>query len=177
MGYAYDLGYNGVTRRGAGVIDNTIFSVMGNEDFSHDLFHDYSYRIRTGRRNGAAEEGIAYSWGNAYYVDGQGGTITMSELVPDLRNYMSAHSGVSLLALFREGGDGFSPLAPEVSARNTIAALLSDEVERRKGVEGIRELINCGAGDDNYFVKLNELIGVNPANFDVRVRVLVDGFK
>jgi hypothetical protein len=176
MGYAYDLGYNGVTRRGAGVIANTIFSVMNNEDFSHDLFHDYSYRIRTGRRNGAAEEGIAYSWGNAYYVDGQGGTIMMSELVPDLRKYLSAHSGVTLLALFREGGDGFSPLAPEVSARNTIAALLSDAVERQKGVEGIKQLINCGAGDDNYFVKLNELIGVNPANFEVSVRVLIDGF-
>jgi hypothetical protein len=176
LGYAYDLGYNGVTRRGAGVIANTIFSVMNNEDFSHDLFHDYSYRIRTGRRNGAAEEGIAYSWGNAYYVDGQGGTITMSELVSDLRTYMSAHSGVSLLALFREGGDGFSPLAPEVSARNTIAALLSDAVERQKGVAGIKQLINCGAGDDNYFVTLNELIGVNPANFDVSVRVLIDGY-
>ncbi len=176
MGYGYDLGYNGVTRRGAGVIANTIFSVMNNEDFSHDLFHDYSYRIRTVRRNGAAEEGIAYSWGNAYYVDGQGGTITMSELVPDLRKYMSAHSGVSLLSLFREGGDGFSPLAPEVSARNTIAALLSDEVERKKGVSGIRQLINCGPGDDNYFVALNELIGVNPANFDMSVRVLLDGF-
>jgi hypothetical protein len=177
MGYAYDLGYNGVTRRGAGVIANTIFSVMNNEDFSHDLFHDYSYRIRTGRRNGAAEEGIAYSWGNAYYVDRQGGTITMSELVPDLRKYLSAHSGVTLLALFREGGDGFSPLAPEVSARNTIAALLSDAVERQKGVEGIKQLINCGAGDDNYFVTLNELIGVNPANFEVSVRVLIDGFN
>ena len=177
MGYAYDRGYNGVTRRGAGVIANTIFSVMNNEDFSHDLFHDYSYRIRTVRRNGAAEEGIAYSWGNAYYVDGRGGTITMRELVPDLRAYLSAHSGVSLLALFRAGGDGFSLLAPEVSGRNTIAALLSDEVEREKGVAGIRQLINCGPGDDNYFVALNELIGVNPANFDVKVRGLLDGFK
>ena len=177
MGYSYDLGYNGVTRRGAGVIANTIFSVMNNEDFSHDLFHDYSYRIRTGRRNGAAEEGIAYSWGNAYYVDAQGGTITMSELVPDLRKYVSAHSGVPLLTLFREGGDGFSVLAPEVSARNTIAALLADAVERQKGVEGIKQLINCGAGDDNYFVKLNELIGVNPANFEVKVRGLLDGTK
>ena len=129
------------------------------------------------RRNGAAEEGIAYSWGNAYYVDAQGGTITMSELVPDLRKYMSAHSGVPLLTLFREGGDGFSVLAPEVSARNTIAALLADAVERQKGVEGIKQLINCGAGDDNYFVKLNELIGVNPANFEVKVRGLLDGAK
>ena len=177
MGYAYDLGYNGVTRRGAGVIANTIFSVMGNEDFSHDLFHDYSYRIRTVRRNGAAEEGIAYSWGNAYYVDGRGGTITMEQLVPDLRAYVSAHPGISLLGLFREGGDGFSHLAPEVSGRNTIAALLSDEVEREKGVAGIRQLINCGPGDDNYFVALDALIGVNAANFEVKVRGLMEGFK
>lgn len=177
LGYGYDRGYNGVTNRGAGVIANTIFSVMNNEDFSHDLFHDYSYKIRTVRRNGAAEEGIAYSWGNAYYVDGKGETITMKELVPDLRRYVAAHGGVTLLALFREGGDGFSPLAPEVSARNTIAALLSDEVERQKGVAGIKQLINCGPGDDNYFVRLNELIGVNPANFELTVRGLMDAFR
>jgi hypothetical protein len=177
LGYTYDIKSNGVTRRGAGVIANTIFSVMNNEDFSHDLFHDYSYRVRTARRNGAAEEGIAYSWGNAYYVDGQGETITLTELVADLRRYVAVHAGVGLLALFREGGVGFSPLAPEVSARNTIAALLSDEVEREKGVAGIRQLINCGAGDDNYFVTLDQLIGVNPANFDVRARALLDGFK
>jgi hypothetical protein len=177
LGYGYDLGFNGVTRRGAGVIANTIFSVVNNEDFSHDLFHDYSYKIRTVRRNAAAEEGIAYSWGNAYYVDGKGETITMKELVPDLRRYMAAHSGVSFLELFREGVGGFSALAPEVSARNTIAALLSDEVERQKGVEGIKQLINAGPGDDNYFVRLNELIGVTPANFEVKVRALIDEFK
>ena len=177
LGYTYDIKSNGVTRRGAGVIANTIFSVVNNEDFSHDLFHDYSYRVRTARRNSAAEEGIAYSWGNAYYVDDRGETITMAELVPDLRRWVAAHAGVGLLELFREGGVGFSLLAPEVSARNTIAALLSDEVEREKGVAGIRQLINCGAGDDNYFVALNELIGVNPANFDATVRALLDVFK
>ncbi len=99
------------------------------------------------------------------------------EFVPDLRRYMAAHSAITLLEMFREGGGGCSPLAPEVSARNTIAALLAEEVERQKGVAGVKELINCGAGDDNYFVELNELIAVNPANFEEKVHALVDRFR
>lgn len=42
MGYTYDLSAAGKTRDGYGVEANTIFATMGNEDFSHDLFHFYA---------------------------------------------------------------------------------------------------------------------------------------
>jgi hypothetical protein len=57
MGYEYRATSNGKTRNGYGVVANTIFSVMHNEDFSHDLFHYYSAKIRSNEENWYAEEG------------------------------------------------------------------------------------------------------------------------
>lgn len=45
LGYEYDLDSNGKTRDGYGVDAKTIFSIMNNEDFSHDIFHFYSAKF------------------------------------------------------------------------------------------------------------------------------------
>jgi hypothetical protein len=177
MGYTYDQGAAGKTRDGYGVEANTIFATMGNEDFSHDLFHFYAEKIRTSKRNSAAEEGIAYSWGNAYYTSTKGEMISQRELMPDLRKYLAQHPDASLLELFSKNVRGFSLLAREASIRSTIASLLSDEVEKRRGIAGIKQLINCGGGDDNYFIRLNELIGVNRTNFNEKVLALINAYQ
>lgn len=73
LGYEYDAESNGKTKEGFGVDASNIFSIMNNEDFSHDLFHYYSSKIRGDlKRNRTVEEGIAYSWGNAYYTNANG---------------------------------------------------------------------------------------------------------
>jgi hypothetical protein len=61
--------------------------------------------------------------------------------------------------------------------RSLLASLISDEVERRKGITGIKALIDCGRGDDSYFKAVNQLIGVNVANFDVEVKRLLEAYK
>lgn len=176
MGYTYDQSAAGKTRDGYGVEANTIFATMGNEDFSHDLFHFYAEKIRTNKRNSAAEEGIAYSWGNAYYTSTKGEMISQRELIPHLRSYLSTHPETSALEVFSKNVRGFSPLAREASLRSTIASLLSDEVEKRKGIPGVIQLINCGAGDDNYFKCLDALIQVNRDNFNEKVSALLNAY-
>jgi len=177
MGYTYDWSAAGRTRDGYGVEANTIFATMGNEDFSHDLFHFYAEKIRTNKRNSAAEEGLAYSWGNAYYTSAKGEMIGQRELIPHLRTYLSTHPETSALEVFSKNVRGFSPLAKEASLRSTIASLLSDEVEKRKGIPGVIELINCGAGDDNYFKCLDTLIQVNRTNFNEKVLALMKAWQ
>lgn len=103
--------------------------------------------------------------------------ISQRELVPDLRKYLAQHPDSSLLTLFSKNVRGFSPLAREASIRSTIASLLSDEVEKRRGIAGVKQLINCGAGDDNYFIRLNELIQVNRANFNESVWALIKAYQ
>lgn len=178
LGYEYDMESNGKTRDGYGVISKTIFSIMNNEDFSHDIFHFYSAKIRGGiKRNSTTEEGIAYSWGNAYYTKADGEMIEQKELIHYLKSYLKENPKTSLLELFNKNTKIFNQLAPEISVKSTISSLLCDEVERKKGTDGIKELIKCGRGDDIFFKVLNDLIAINQTNFDVEVMKLVEQYN
>jgi len=174
LGCEYDIESNGETRDGFGVVAKTIFSIMNNEDFSHDIFHFYSAKIRGDiMRNRTAEEGIAYSWGNAYYTKADGEMIEQKELIHNLKIYLNENPYASLLDLFNKNTKIFNHLASEISVKSTISSLLCDEVERQKGIDGIKALIKCGRGDDNYFKTVNDLIAINQTNFDTEVMRLI----
>ncbi|MEP6613760.1 MAG: hypothetical protein ABJA76_17785 [Mucilaginibacter sp.] len=174
LGYAYDSEAAGHENDGVGPTGGYIFSIMHNEDFSHDVFHFYAEKVRTRSRNGAAEEGIAYSWGNAYYTDEHGEMMSQGQLVKLLKQYLQQNSGGDLLGLFYKN----PPVLPfKTKVRSLLASLISDEVERRKGIAGIKTLIDCGGGDDNYFMAVNKLIGINAANFDVEVKRLLENYN
>jgi len=174
LGYQYNSEWAGITNEGYGVDAGCIFSIMHNEDFSHDLFHYYSAKIRTKERNSAAEEGIAYSWGNAYYADENGEMITQQQLVKQFKLYVRDNPNISYLELFRKNPPVFESQA---KVRALIASLICDEVERQKGVEGIEVLINCGRGDDNFFTTTNNLIGLNRDNFNAKVAGLLNRYQ
>jgi len=173
LGYAFYLPSAGKTRGGYGVDCHTIFAINHNEDFSHDLIHYYVARIRKNSRNSAAEEGLAYYWGNAYYTDSAGRMIGMDAMVSALKTYLAVHPDADFLTLFRENKLPFPGLAKEVAVKSMIAALFCREIERTKGMDGIRQLVNCGKGDENYFHSLNELTGIDTVNFNDRVKRLL----
>jgi hypothetical protein len=178
LGYEYDLESNGKTRDGYGVDGNNIFSIMNNEDFSHDVFHFYSGKLRNQKKgNRTVEEGIAYSWGNAYYTDSNGKMIEQRTLIAFLKHYLKENTTISLFQLFSEDPKIFNSLASEISIKSAIASLLCDEVEHRKGLEGIKELIMCGRGDAIFFETLNKLVAINQTNFDVEVKKLVLAYQ
>lgn len=178
LGYEYDLESNGKTRDGYGVEAKTIFSTMNNEDFSHDVFHYYSSKIRGDvQRNRTVEEGIAYSWGNAYYTKANGEMIEQKELVQDLKSYLKTKPKPNLFQLFTQDTKIFEKLPAEISVKSTISSLLCDEVERKKGINGIKKLIKSGRGDDNFFKTLNDLISINQTNFNSEVSKLVTQYK
>ncbi len=179
IGFQYDRESNGMTRDGYGVDDGVIFSIMNNEDFSHDIFHYYSGKInRREDRNGITEEGVAYSWGNAYYTDPAGEMIEQRALVEALAQYLAANPGASARELFENNRKIFD-LAPEASALSTISSLICDEVERREGMPGLLELINCGRKDamDRYFETIDRLVGINRGNFNERVGELIERYE
>jgi hypothetical protein len=174
LGYGYDGESAGSISDGYGVDTHTIFSIMHNEDFSHDTFHYYTAKIRKNARNSAAEEGIAYSWGNAYYTDEHGEMISQKQLVPKLKEYLLQHPQASLLELFSKNP---MILTGQLKVRSLIASLICDEVERKQGIAGIKDLINCGRGDDNYFTVVNKFTGINTSNFNERVGALLENYK
>ncbi len=179
LGLEYSSKYNGNYRNGYGVDSNTIFSVMGNEDFSHDIFHYYSGKIHKRKnRNWIAEEGIAYLWGNAYYTDKNGEMITLQKLVQSLKEYLNNNPDVSLFDLFENNPKLFNDIAPEVSVRSTIAGVIAHEIENKKGMQGVIKLINAGNSDliPNFLSVTDKEIGINKENFNRNVKKLVYNF-
>jgi hypothetical protein len=131
------------------------------------------YKVRKGPRNGYAEEGVAYYWGNAYYTDSLGRMITLGRLKEDLRTYLSAHPGMDLLAAFRQNQRGLFGPAKEVSMRSVLSGIIAEWVDRKYGTEGVLKLLNCGAGEENYFAVTQSLTDITPANFNIRIRELL----
>ncbi|MGC4128265.1 MAG: hypothetical protein QM564_01615 [Bergeyella sp.] len=177
LGYDYDLASNGKTRNGYGVDGKTIFSVMHNEDFSHDLFHYYSAKIRKNKPNRNAEEGVAYIWGNAYWTKSDGENITQKELVSSLKNYLKQNPETSLIELFDKNPKILNELADEVSVKSTLAGLICDDIERKKGTDGIITLLNCGSGEENFFNATKKLVNIDRSNFNTELMKLINDYK
>ncbi len=187
MGLDYNAKSIGIIRDGYGVIaDEYIFSVMNNEDFSHDLFHYYSGRIHdSSTRNWVAEEGLAYSWGNAYYTRDDGEMAEQKELLELLKQYLSQNINLDLLELlennFWSDKSGiYEHLAPDFNVGRLISSLICDEVYRKHGMEGTNRLISCGSNPNHFDSFLNitdQLIGLNRSNFNKKVKRLISDFR
>lgn len=176
LGIEYDVLVNGEYRDGSGVDEKTIFAITGNEDFSHDVFHYYSEKIRTEKRNYPADEGFAYLWGNAYYTDKANNMIYVDQLVVELRKYIQQNPDVDLLELFNKRPYIFTEPAPELNIKSLLSALICNDVEKKHGLEGVKKLLNCGRGDDNFFKVTKELIGLERSNFNTEVMSLIEQF-
>ncbi|MEL7222419.1 MAG: hypothetical protein AAGJ93_13945, partial [Bacteroidota bacterium] len=162
--------------------DDVIFSVMNNEDFSHDLFHYYSGTIHDRSvRNWITEEGIAYSWGNAYYTRKDGEMAEQKELTQVLKQYLSQNKDINLLTLFENNfwtdtSGIYEQLAPDFNVARLIASLVCDEVYNQHGMKGLNKLLTIGARPnhfDPFFQSINDLIGVNRNNFHEKVSQLI----
>jgi hypothetical protein len=175
QGCLYEYGSNGYTNSGDIVDPKTVFAVKNDEDFSHDVLHMYAAKIRGKIRNAAAEEGIAYLWGNAYHVGSKGKIPDQQELIPTLRQHIKSHVDTDLLDLFDKNPNVLAEYGypKPISVKAIISGLVCEELEKQKGVEGIIELMKCGRGDDNFFTSIDKLMHINRNNFDASVRKLL----
>jgi hypothetical protein len=173
QGCLYEFEVNGVVNSGDVVDPKTLFSAMNDEDFSHDVLHIYAETIRK-VKNTAAEEGLAYNWGNAYHTNSQG-ISDQKELIPVLQQYVQSHTDVKLLDLFDKNPNALAEYGypKPISVKYIISGIICEEVEKQKGADGIIELIKCGRGDENFFNSIDHLIGINRINFEEKVYKLL----
>ena len=169
IGYNYDLGENGKSRDGYGVVHNTIFAIQGNEDFSHDVFHYYSQKINK-VRNWITEEGVAYLWGNAYYTNDKKEMVDHKTLVGELKKYLAANPQQSVFELFEKDTKIFNSIAKEISVRSVISGVLMKEVEQKNGVDGIIKMITCGEKMDPYLAAIENQLGITKTNFNEELK-------
>ena len=179
IGINYSFDENGKYRDGYGVDGGCIFSIMHNEDFSHDIFHYYSGKVNErSMRNWITEEGVAYSWGNAYYTDDAGEMINQDRLVKALKQYIKVYPETDLLNLFEQNAKPFHALAKEASLRSLLSSLICDEVEHEHGMSGLLKLINCGRKDGlkQYFSATDDLVDLNRGNFNEKILMLIQAY-
>jgi len=176
-GFDYSISDNGLYRDGYGVVGNRIiFSVMGNEDFSHDIFHYYSGKINKYiNRNWIAEEAVAYLWGNAYYTDQNGDMIPFDTLIDHLKQLVQHQPEINLLEIFKSNTPLFESYAPEVASQSVIAAVLAKEVEEIYGIKGLLKLINAGRANkfESFLNAIGVLLGINETNFNSKLTDLI----
>ena len=79
--------------------------------------------------------------------------------------------------MFDKQSNIFTYLSDEISLKKKLSSLICKEVERQHGIIGVRELLNCGSGADNFFKSTDKLININRINFDIEVLKLVESFK
>jgi len=160
LGMEYNVQSVGLVRNGYFIDTTGVFAVQGNEDFSHDIVHFYSSEFRGKvKRNAAADEGLAYLWGNAYYTDAKGQMISLSVLAGDLREYLAKHQEASVQELFSKNPKILTKRAGEVSVRAVISGMILAEVEKKKGIPGIRQVLLSGPGDEAFLGAIDQLIG------------------
>ena len=179
LGVLYDRDEAGTVEDGWGVVDHTIFSIRGNEDFSHDIFHYYSGKVNEHTdRNWIAEEGLAYLWGNAYYVDKEAEMVDQDRLSQRLIQRMEDDKDLTLLTLFENNPPFFQDINRRISVRSVIAGLLCHEIERKWGMKGVKQIINCGRKPNstiNFLEEVDSLLGINRDNFNTAVyQLLID---
>lgn len=174
-GYLYESTTNGVFNSGYIMDPKTLMTCMNDEDFSHDVLHIYASQIRGKERNGVSECGLAYYWGNAYHSGIAGKAPDLEKLLPVLQQYIQSHEDVKLLDLFEESPNVLAEYGYPwpINVNRIIAATICRQIERKKGTQGIIEMLKCGRGNDNLFIATEKLIGINRDNFDTEVRKLI----
>jgi hypothetical protein len=170
QGCLYDAESNGIFNSGYIVDPKTFFSVMSNEDFSHDLVHIYASMIH-GRNRNVAECGLACLWGNTYYVDRDGNVPELQELIPVLQQYVRTHNNAKLRDLFEKNPDVLAEYGypKPIQIKDIISGLIWAEIEKQKGADGVIAFLKCGRGYDNLYKSTETLIGINRENFDEKV--------
>jgi len=187
LGFDFNAKSIGKLRDGFGVLgDEVIFSIMNNEDFSHDLFHYYSETIHKWPvRNWVTEEGLAYSWGNAYYTRKDGEIAEQKELVEILQKYMDQNPNVDLLSLFENNiwtdrSGIYEHIAPDYQVGRLISSLICDEVDKKQGMEGINIILKIGSKPNHiepFLQSIDDLLGINRSNFNERVYRLIENYR
>lgn len=187
VGFEYNIGSIGKLRDGYGPAkEEVIFSVMNNEDFSHDIFHYYSETLHEWSvHNWVTEEGLAYSWGNAYYTRKDGEMAEQKELLTILKEYLNQNKDTNLLQLFENNfwtdtSGIFENLAPDFIVGRLISSLICDEVHKIHGMEGINQMLTIGSKPnhfDPFLEATNKLIGINRKNFNKKVTLLITEYK
>jgi len=177
LGVDYKLDYSGVgsenlTASGPGVS----LHVIGGTDVTifdlHDLWHDRLHAaIPVATINRPIDEGCAYLYGGSW-------GLSWKEIFRQFKTSMGDNK--DWLTAFTENKNFAQPNKNHLFVDYVIDALLVKKIEKEKGFSSVLELLACGKyqrDNENYFLALDRIIGINRTNFNANVEELVAAEK
>jgi hypothetical protein len=178
IGVKYKLDYNGRSSSTFSANENnTLLAVSGsgNYDFNsydpHDLWHDRLHNVITTKIiNKPVDEGCAYLYGGSW-------GITWSQILKMFKEKVSSNPKSDWLSLYEQFYNFGESKEKHLIVGYVINALLVEKIEKEKGFPAVMELLSCGRYEktnENYFVVLEKLTGINKLTFNESVWKLIN---
>ena len=178
IGITYKFDYNGYPRNVLSTIDDNrklVVLGMGDDRFDnydpHDLWHErLSMVVPRAKVNKPVDEACAYLYGGSW-------GISWATILQQFKAKVAVNKEMDWLACKEKPLDFGPDASKHLMADYVVNALIIQKIEREKGFAGVWELLNCGpyeAGNANYYAALERLTGINKANYNDRVRVLIE---
>ncbi|WP_166922014.1 hypothetical protein [Flavobacterium poyangense] len=181
IGLDYKLDYTGKSATNFTANENnTLLLVNGSGDESfnsfdpHDLWHERA-RFAYSRNviNKPVDEGCAYLYGGSWGISWQQILKTFKEKVAS-----NPKTDWLTLALYETPQLNFGESQEKhLMADYVVNALFVEKIEKEKGFSAVIEFLCCGknkkGGNDNYFIVLEKLTGINKSNFNAKVWELI----
>lgn len=178
IGVKYKLDYNGRSSSTFSANENNTLLVVsgsGNYDFNsydpHDLWHDRLHNVvSTKIINKPVDEGCAYLYGGSW-------GISWNEILKIFKEKVSSNLNSDWISLYEQFYNFGESNEKHLIVGYVINALIVDKIEKEKGFPAVMELLSCGKYErtnENYFVVLEKLIGINKNNFNDSVWKLIN---
>lgn len=178
IGVKYKLVYNGRSLSTFSANENnTILAVSGsgNTHFNsydpHDLWHDRLRNVISTRIiNKPVDEGCAYLYGGSW-------GITWNQILKTFKEKVSSNPKSDWFSLYEQFYNFGESKEKHLIVGYVINALIVEKIEKEKGFPAVMELLSCGKYEktnENYFVVLEKLTGINKTNFNDSVWKLIN---
>ncbi|MDB5140694.1 MAG: hypothetical protein JWR12_2610 [Mucilaginibacter sp.] len=175
LGVTYKLDYNGIKQSTLTSFENNInLRLVGADDSNtqifdiHDLWHERLHRVvPVSIINKPVDEGCAYLYGGSWGISWK-----------DIFKQFKTYEGIKKdwLTTFNDNKNFSASPHYHLYVSYVINALLVKKIEKEEGFSGVIALLSCGKyqpDNNNYFLALNKIAGINKSNFNAVVEQLV----
>jgi hypothetical protein len=178
IGVSYKLDYNGRNSSTFTALENNsllIVSGSSNSEFNsfdpHDLWHERLQNvIPRNITNKPIDEGCAYLYGGSW-------GISWKQILKTFKEKVSSNPKVDWLATYDDFFNFGETNQNNLLVPYVLNALLVEKIEKEKGFSSVLEFLSCGKyqkGNENYFISLEKLTGINKSNFNENIWTLIN---
>jgi hypothetical protein len=179
LGIDYKMDYSGMKLSNITSHENNInlmingWNSSGHRFDPHDLWHERLRNVMNADIiNRPVDEGCAYLYGGSWGLN-------WPEVIVLFKKFIVENPNADWLNLYTTS-KVFNTSDKPLRVPYLINALVVQKIEKEKGFSAVLPLLGCGkreTGDENYFLALHKISGINKGNFNKAVGDLIRGLS